>query len=112
MRVVSTAGQIPLPLIDRLYGGVAVVMPAAPLFLCLLQRTKKPERDHRVPAFCHGCVFRTQSPLQDAAALGRLLELRWKNSAWLATADTMAGWKGFEIKNAGSGRSPVRKRSG
>jgi hypothetical protein len=52
-------------------------------------------------------------PDQEAAALGaRLRELRWKNSAWLATAETMAGWKGFEIRNAGSGRSPVRKRSG
>src|ERR1700756_1209721 len=46
---------------------------------------------------------------QEAAALGaRLRELRWKNSAWLATAETMAGWNGLEIKNAGSGRSPVR----
>ena len=43
---------------------------------------------------------------------GRLRELRWKNSAWLVTADTIAGWNGFEIRNAGSGRSPVRKRSG
>jgi hypothetical protein len=51
--------------------------------------------------------------LQDAAAFGaRLRELRWKNSAWLATAETIAGWNGFEIRNAGSGRSPVRKRSG
>src|SRR5450432_1035843 len=49
--------------------------------------------------------------IQDAAALGgRLRELRWKNSAWLATAETIAGWNGLEIKNAGSGRSPVRKR--
>jgi hypothetical protein len=52
-------------------------------------------------------------PVQDAAAFGaRLRELRWKNSAWLATAETIAGWNGFEIRNAGSGRSPVRKRSG
>lgn len=52
-------------------------------------------------------------PDQDAAARAvRLRELRWKNSAWLATADTIAGWNGFEIRNAGSGRSPVRKRSG
>ena len=51
--------------------------------------------------------------VQDAAALGaRLRELRWKNSAWLATAETIAGWNGFEIRKAGSGRSPVRKRSG
>jgi hypothetical protein len=50
---------------------------------------------------------------QEAAARGaRLREFRWKNSAWLATADTIAGWNGFEIRNAGSGRSPVRKRSG
>ena len=39
-------------------------------------------------------------------------ELRWKNRAWLATAETIAGWNGFEIRNAGSGRSPVRKRYG
>src|SRR6201994_975099 len=50
---------------------------------------------------------------QDAAARGaRLRELRWKNSAWLATAETIAGWNGLEIRNAGSGRSPVRKSSG
>ena len=55
----------------------------------------------------------SQTPSYDAAALGmRLRELRWKNSAWLATADTIAGWNGFDIRNAGSGRSPVRKRSG
>src|SRR5437899_4191610 len=48
----------------------------------------------------------------DAARGARLRELRWKNSAWLATAETIAGWNGFEIRNAGSGRSPVRKRSG
>ena len=50
---------------------------------------------------------------QPYATRGALLrELRWKNSAWLATAETIAGWNGFEIRNAGSGRSPVRKRSG
>ncbi len=48
----------------------------------------------------------------DAAFGARLRELRWKNSAWLATAETIAGWNGFEIRKAGSGRSPVRKRSG
>jgi hypothetical protein len=52
------------------------------------------------------------SDYADAARGARLRELRWKNSAWLATAETIAGWNGFEIKNAGSGRSPVRKRSG
>ena len=38
--------------------------------------------------------------------------LRPKNSAWLATAETTAGWNGLAIRNAGSGRWPVRKRSG
>lgn len=47
----------------------------------------------------------------DQAAV-RLRELRWKNRAWLATAETIAGWNGLEIRKAGSGRSPVRKRSG
>jgi hypothetical protein len=64
---------------------------------------------------CRGAVlFRSARCLdQDAAARGvRLRELRWKNSAWLATAETIAGWNGLEIRNAGSGRSPVRKRSG
>jgi hypothetical protein len=53
-----------------------------------------------------------EPPLAQATLGARLRELRWKNSAWLATADTIAGWNGFEIRNAGSGRSPVRKRSG
>src|SRR5258705_4274283 len=59
-------------------------------------------------------IFLIQPGLdQEAAARGaRLRELRWKNRAWLATAETIAGWNGFEIRNAGSGRSPVRKRSG
>jgi hypothetical protein len=38
--------------------------------------------------------------------------LRPKNRAWLTTAETMASWKGLAIRNAGSGRCPVRKRSG
>ena len=38
--------------------------------------------------------------------------LRPKNSAWLTTAETTATWKGFAIRKAGSGRCPVRKRSG
>src|SRR6478672_8440852 len=42
----------------------------------------------------------------------RCLALRSKNKAWLAMADTIAGWKGFEIRKAGSGRSPVKNRSG
>jgi hypothetical protein len=70
----------------------------------------KPARSSRARRFERK---RKKDPNQEAAALGaRLRELRWKNSAWLATAETMAGWNGFEIRNAGSGRSPVRKRSG
>jgi hypothetical protein len=38
--------------------------------------------------------------------------LRPKNRAWLTTAETMASWNGLAIRNAGSGRCPVRKRSG
>jgi hypothetical protein len=38
--------------------------------------------------------------------------LRPKNNAWLATAETTASWNGLAIRNAGSGRWPVRKRSG
>ena len=35
-----------------------------------------------------------------------------KKSAWLTTALTMSGSKGFVIRNVGSGRSPVSSRSG
>lgn len=42
----------------------------------------------------------------------RRAAFRSKNNAWLMTADTIAGWKGLVNRNAGSGRSPVRKRSG
>src|SRR5579862_312237 len=38
--------------------------------------------------------------------------LRPKNRAWLTTAETTASWNGFAIRKAGSGRCPVRKRSG
>jgi hypothetical protein len=46
------------------------------------------------------------------ARRSRRAALRSKNSAWLMTAETIAGWNGFAIRNAGSGRSPVRNRSG
>jgi hypothetical protein len=42
----------------------------------------------------------------------RGVALRWKNNAWLTIADTMAGAYGFDIRNAGSGRCPVKNRSG
>src|SRR6266446_7021434 len=107
--------------------GAAVVMPAAP---CFLSKSTMPcvaaawlcaaaARQHAAAAknpARHEArrIFLMQSgPDQEAAARGaRLRELRWKNRAWLATAETIAGWNGLEIRNAGSGRSPVRKRSG
>lgn len=37
---------------------------------------------------------------------------RSKNRAWLIAAFTASGWKGLVIRKAGSGRSPVSRRSG
>src|ERR1700676_770762 len=101
---------------------VAVVMPAAPCFfvqqhndLCGDSCGAQPALSARSPARWEARRTRIHAitPAQEAAARGaRLRELRWKNRAWLATAETIAGWNGFEIRNAGSGRSPVRKRSG
>src|SRR5438132_2157506 len=110
--------------------GAAVVMPAAPCFFleCTnlpglrfaaqkIQRALKKSAPDQfdLPALRsrRGRLYHAAGAFYAAGALGvRLRELRWKNSAWLATADTIAGWNGFEIRNAGSGRSPVRKRSG
>src|SRR2546428_11437164 len=36
----------------------------------------------------------------------RRFAVRSKNSAWLATAETVAGWNGLAIRNAGPGRPP------
>lgn len=44
-----------------------------------------------------------------AAAVSSALE---KNSAWLMTAFTVSVSNGLVIRKAGSGRSPVRRRSG
>src|SRR3569833_4590812 len=97
--------------------GAAVVMPAAPRFYfgaAILGSAQHRRRHKKTGTLFGGAGFTiVLPPRRQAAGLGmRLRELRWKNSAWLATADTIAGWKGFEIRNAGSGRSPVRKRSG
>jgi hypothetical protein len=51
-------------------------------------------------------------PLQPIARFLRWTALRSKNSAWLTSAETVDCWYGLETRNAGSGRSPVRKRSG
>lgn len=50
--------------------------------------------------------------MRPQAARSRRRAVCWKNSAWLMTAETFAGWNGFAMRKAGSGRSPVRKRSG
>jgi hypothetical protein len=52
------------------------------------------------------------SQCQPIARFLRCTALRSKNSAWLTSADTVDCWYGLETRNAGSGRSPVRKRSG
>jgi hypothetical protein len=112
---------------------VAVVMPAAPRFVFISltgQGYPQPAAGGRQGVGASNCGIKktgraTCTPgllFQPCyailrhpcyATLGvRLRELRWKNSAWLATADTIAGWNGLEIRKAGSGRSPVRKRSG
>ncbi len=49
---------------------------------------------------------------QPIARLLRWTALRSKNSAWLTSAETVDCWYGLETRKAGSGRSPVRKRSG
>src|SRR6202161_2676465 len=70
-------------------------------------RLSEASKDAPAPCRCNPRL------VQKAAARGaRLRELRWKNSAWLATADTIAGWNGFEIRNAGSGPSPGWQRLG
>ena len=53
-------------------------------------------------------LFSLDGPIQAAERRA----VCWKNSAWLITAETWAGWKGLAMRKAGSGRSPVRKRSG
>jgi hypothetical protein len=78
-----------------------------------LARSDPADKKKGAPSGAPLSVAQVTLAAYDAAARGaRFLELRWKNSAWLATAETIAGWNGFEIRNAGSGRSPVRKRSG
>jgi hypothetical protein len=49
---------------------------------------------------------------QPIARFLRWTALRSKNSAWLTRAETVDCWYGLETRKAGSGRSPVRKRSG
>jgi hypothetical protein len=46
-----------------------------------------------------------------SATMGRPAR-RSKKSAWLMVARTVSAWKGFVMRNAGSGFSPVSKRSG
>jgi hypothetical protein len=61
------------------------------------------------PATSQACE---DSQCQPIARFLRCTALRSKNSAWLTSADTVDCWYGLETRNAGSGRSPVRKRSG
>jgi hypothetical protein len=95
----------------KLRAGADVDRPAISRSLDILSIAKKSGAPRSAPdrILRDGCPPHATTH----ATLGvRLRELRWKNSAWLATAETIAGWNGFEIRKAGSGRSPVRKRSG
>jgi hypothetical protein len=68
----------------------------------LVNRPRRKKGDARRP-FCRR---------QPIARLLRWTALRSKNSAWLTSAETVDCWYGLETRKAGSGRSPVRKRSG
>jgi len=59
-----------------------------------------------------GCSARKGRAVQPTARLLFLCALRSKNRAWLITAETIAGWYGLVIRKAGSGRTPVKNRSG
>jgi hypothetical protein len=81
---------------------------SGPLFSFPAGRVASPSHEKAPPERgLEGSAGRRQ-----AVAVARRLALCWKNSAWLITAETFAGWNGFAIRKAGSGRSPVRKRSG
>ena len=99
-----------LALLPQIGGILLLVGRHSALKPSVAAHMKKRTRFWRVRSLSLGIFFQA---ISCQATFGeRLRELRWKNSAWLATADTIAGWNGFEIRNAGSGRSPVRKRSG
>ncbi len=96
---------------------MAGTSPAMTKTKSVFRRAKRKARPKKNPARhearrIHSREYFSRSRHPYATLGARLRELRWKNSAWLATAETIAGWNGFEIRNAGSGRSPVRKRSG
>jgi hypothetical protein len=81
-----------------------------PVFFCAQYMTAKEKPGSKPGFYClKRCLLRLYAV---AARASRRRALCWKNSAWLMTADTFAGWNGLAIRNAGSGRSPVRKRSG
>jgi hypothetical protein len=61
------------------------------------------------PGMIHTDQAGKVAELCQAACLPAFLS---KKSAWLIAAFTASGWNGFVIRNAGSGFSPVSKRSG
>ena len=98
---------------EKMAGGTSASRLVSVGLACAIENSRETQKNPARLSTRRIAIKTLLDPNQDAAAFGaRLRELRWKNSAWLATADTMAGWNGFEIRNAGSGRSPVRKRSG
>jgi len=87
---------------DHLKFGIAVHAAAEALRGVGRRRRALPESRGLAAPGCH----------RAAARRGVRCALRSKNRAWLITADTVAGWNGLAIRKAGSGRSPVRNRSG
>ena len=112
------------PDLDVLHTSGHLVLPAFPLcigrhletgqFLARLFCGRREWRTAMKNARPRGRAFlvRNAPRLQAVARTSRRRALCWKNRAWLITAETFAGWNGFAIRKAGSGRSPVRKRSG
>ncbi len=70
------------------------------------------ENARRAPLPGAAPFVQTAGLKSQAERASRRRALCWKNSAWLMTAETLAGWNGLAMRKAGSGRSPVRKRSG
>jgi hypothetical protein len=110
----------PPPVLGRLLRAQPMDRSAAPYFFVCARRAaatrariKTGRRSFRSSRLSHEKF--SGSSRRERYAVGcrsRGRALRPKNNAWLATAETTASWNGLAIRNAGSGRCPVRKRSG
>jgi len=69
----------------------------------------------RCPAFAKGLNqpgYHFHFLSDDERAGGHALSFAIQDATVVALGETVAGWNGLAIRKAGSGRSPVRKRSG